>query len=80
MIYGYAAKEVNDFGLFEMKEITFVASPEVLREVAYFLNTMADLMEAGGFSNTHRHIGNTVKNWDKRFPGKDVIVIPPSDT
>jgi hypothetical protein len=57
--------------------VTFAASPEVLREVAHFLASMADKLEAGGFTNTHYHIGSAILGWDKRHPGKDVIVMPP---
>jgi hypothetical protein len=60
-----------------MKEVTFAASPQVLREIADFLASMAALMESGRFRNTHRHIGSFVSEWDKRFPQKDVIVMPP---
>ena len=80
MIYGYAARELDENGLLEMKEVTFAASADVLREVADFLTEMADLMEVGGFSEcSHRHIGSVVKDWDDRFPGKDVIVMPPTE-
>jgi hypothetical protein len=77
MIYGYSAKQVNEYGLMEMREVTFATSPEVLREIADFLNAMADLMEKGGFRNcSHRHIDNVVRNWRNRFPDKDVVVMP----
>jgi hypothetical protein len=80
MIYGYAMKELGEDGLLEMKEITFEASAYTLREIALFLTQMAEFMERGGFVNcSHRHIGNTIANWDKRFPHKDIIVIPPPD-
>ncbi len=60
-----------------MREVTFIASPETLREIAKFLTSMADLVESGKFRNTHRHIGSVVTDWDKRHPGKDIIVVPP---
>jgi hypothetical protein len=79
MIYGYGIKQVDQCGLLEMREITLAASPEVLRDVARFLSDMADLMESGAFANcSHRHIGSVILDWEKRFPGKDVIVMPPA--
>ena len=81
MIYGYAAKKVDEYGLLEMKEVTIEASAQVLREMAQFLAEMADLMDAGGFSRcSHRHIGSVIKDWDKRFPGKDLIVMPSGES
>lgn len=79
MIYGYGLKQVNNYGLLEMKEVTFVTSPQVLREVARFLVAAAQEMEAGKLSESwHRHIGNVVQDWDARFPGKDIIVAVPA--
>lgn len=79
MIYGYVLTTVNEYDLCEMKEITFAASPDVLREIAGFLENMAGLMESGGFDNcSHIHIGNAIADWDRRFPNKDIIVaVPP---
>jgi hypothetical protein len=76
MIYGYALKTLNDDGLFEMKEVTFAASPQVLREIASFLNAMAAQMEAGAFDKcSHQHIQIANPDWARRFPNKDIIVI-----
>lgn len=79
MIYGYGLKEINEFGLLEMKEITFAAPPDVLRQVARFLEDMARRMDEGFFDETsHRHIGSLIAGWDDRFPDKDIIVMPPN--
>jgi hypothetical protein len=79
MIYGYGSKEINEYGLLEMKEITFSAPPSVLRQIAQFLEDTARQMEEGAFAKTsHRHIGSVIVGWDKRFPNKDIIVMPPS--
>ena len=78
MIYGYAIKKVNEYGLCEMKEITFSAPPATLREIALFLNKMASLMESGDFNEgSPEHIQDIISDWDQRFPDKDIIVIPP---
>lgn len=80
MIYGYPAKEVNEFGLLEIREISISAPPAVLREMSRFLADMADVMEAGGFDAcSHRHIQSVIRDWDRRFPGKDIVVTAPQD-
>jgi Uma2 family endonuclease len=81
MIYGYTLKQINKFGLCEMKEITFAAPPDVLREIATFLNTMAAAMESGELpDSSHRHIRDTASGWDSRFPDKDIVVHSPPRT
>ncbi len=78
MIYGYSEKQLNEYGLLEMKEITFSTSPEALRKIAFFLNEMANLMDDEGFGKiSHRHIQNTISDWDSFYPGKDIIVMSP---
>jgi hypothetical protein len=77
MIYGHGTKTGEEFDLLEMKDVSLVAPPDVLREIAFFLNKMAEEIEAGDFANTHRHIGNTIANWNGRFPDKDIIVCHP---
>ena len=79
MFYGYSIKTVNEYGLSEMKEVTFSCSPGVLREIGQFLIAMADSMENGDFRNSHIHIGSAVKDWRKRFPDKDIVVTLPED-
>jgi hypothetical protein len=78
MIYGYKLKEINEIGLLEMKEITFLAPSDVLREIARFLEDMAHQIDEGTLLSSHRHIGSVIVGWDKRFPDKDIIVIPPA--
>ena len=81
MLYGYGMNQLNEFGLLEMKEITFAASPKVLRQIAFFLSEMAQKMEAGNFSNSsHVHIGDVIRNWNELFPQKDIIVMPLEST
>jgi hypothetical protein len=78
MIYGYSAREVNEYGLLEMKEITISALPAVLRDISKFLADAADLMEIGGFEAcSHRHIQSAIPDWDHRFPDTDIVVIAP---
>lgn len=76
MIYGYSNKKVNEYGLLEMKEITFSVSPEVLRKIGFFLNEVADSMESDLFQkSSHSHICNMIPNWNELCPDKDIIVI-----
>jgi hypothetical protein len=60
-----------------MREITFDATPPVLREIATFLNEMAAALESGRFTHRHEHIDTVVKEWRHRFPQVDVIVTHP---
>lgn len=81
MIFGYGLKEVNEeFGLLEMKEVTFAATPAVLRQIAHFLEAMAQKMDEGFFDGcSHAHIGSVIAEWNIRFPNKDIVVMPPVD-
>ena len=77
MFYGYSKKQLNEYGLQDLREVTFSASPDVLRQIADFLNESASMMEEGWFDKcSHRHIQDEVKDWDKRFPERDIIVMP----
>jgi hypothetical protein len=79
MIYGYSISEVNEYGLLEMREVTFMASPAVLRKIAGFLSSMAIEMEQGSFEKcSHMHIGAFHHEWNKQHPDKDIIVMPPA--
>ena len=80
-IHGYAETNEREKGPLEMREVTFSASPDILRQIAKFFSEMADLMEQGGFSKTsHKHIGSVIPNWDKRFPKREIIIMPPMPT
>lgn len=78
MIYGYTRATVNEFGLSEMKEVTFAMSASQLRVVARFLLDMAQEMDAGSFAKcSHKHLTTTHPDW-KTLPGAaEVIVMPP---
>ena len=78
MICGYAERTLDkQYGLLELREVTFSVGPDALREIAGFLSTMAEQIEAGQFSTDHRHIGEVVRGWDKRNPKHDIIVAMP---
>jgi len=79
-IYGYCGKKVNSFNLYEMKEVTFSASPDSLRRVSVFLSEMADKMDNGEFEScSHRHIENTILNWNELCPDSDIVVLEAKD-
>ena len=76
MIYGYCGDKVNEHGLFEMKEISFSMSTEGLRAVSNFLNSVADEIDSGQFSDTsHQHIANVLPDWKEICPNHDIIVL-----
>ena len=53
MIYGYPEKVVNEeYGLLQMREISFAMSAAQLRLVATFLVRVAEELESGGPSST----------------------------
>ena len=71
-IFGYKNKVVNEHELLEMREITFQASPEVLKAIAKFLNDSADKISENKESFDHSHLQDEWKNWKEEYP--DVIV------
>lgn len=78
MIYGYSVNQLNIYGLLELREVTFDATSEDLREIAAFLVQMADSIDSGELApGSHRHLRTINKSWHTRHPGNDVIVSVP---
>jgi len=75
MLYGYSSRTVNEYGLLEMREISFDASPSDLRKIANFLEKMADVIDTGQAMSSHAHINNVIDSWDREHPNKDIVVI-----
>lgn len=76
MLYGYSSRTVNEeYGLLEMREITFDASPTNLRKIARFLEKMADVIETGQAKSSHAHINSVIDSWDREHPNKGIVVI-----
>jgi hypothetical protein len=74
-IFGRITRHCSADGLVELSEVTFVASPEALREIAVFLHKAADQMEQTGERFGHSHIQDEVEGWADYEPGRpDVIV------
>lgn len=80
MIFGYSEKQLNEYGLLEMKEVTFSTSSETLRKISYFLNEAATLIDNGSFDkNSHIHIQNIIPDWDDCYPNRNIIVCSSSE-
>ena len=73
MIYGYASNQLNEDGLLELKEVTFVVTPESLKEIASFFIAMANRIE-NEVNFSHHHIDEYITDWGSRFPNNDIIV------
>ena len=56
MIYGYDTCVVNEYGLRQMREISFDADADPLRELAAFLASAADTIDEGVSERWHVHI------------------------
>ncbi len=72
MLYGHSNKIVNNGGLHDLSEITIVANPELLRNLAAFILQAADMLEQGG--TDHHHASSYVYNWGKNMRGRDIII------
>ena len=71
-IFAYKNKEVDKSGLLELREVTFLASPDTLRAIAKLLNDSADSIEKNPGSLNHLHLQDTWCDWQEGYP--DVIV------
>lgn len=77
MIYGYPEKVVNEqYGLLQMREISFAMNAAQLRLVATFFVRVAEELESGG-TFLHRHIEEIVPEWRSTQPSADLVAIPP---
>ncbi|QSQ18772.1 hypothetical protein JY651_25780 [Pyxidicoccus parkwayensis] len=81
MIYGYSNRTLNEYGLQELREVTFSMTPAQLRQVAQFLSEMAGQMDAGALrgANAHRHMTTVNPSWSKEHPSADIIVTAPRE-
>jgi len=77
-MYGYSTGVALDqYGLMELREVTFAASPEVLRQISRFLELAADKMERGEFDEGREHIDRVLPAWSSLFPSKSIVVSHP---
>ncbi len=77
MLYGYSRRVINRYGLRELKEVTFQASPDDLRRIATFLTDAASQIEAGTAKTDHLHLSIEDAGWGKMHPEMDVVVSLP---
>ena len=75
MIYGYDAKTVNEYGLKEMKEVSILATPDSLRDLAAFLLLAAEEMEQASSDNWHSHAPAALN----QELGCEIVVCPASE-
>jgi hypothetical protein len=68
----------KEFGLLELREISFDLPPEDLRRVARFLEHYAGEIESRAWRGGHVHIGSFDPSWRADQSGADVIVLNPN--
>ncbi|WP_165253748.1 Imm32 family immunity protein [Paludisphaera soli] len=74
--YGYQKTVVDpEYGLLELREVSFDLSPDGLRRLAAFLRDCADRAEAGDLRSDHVHIEEFDRAWKRESPDLDVIVL-----
>lgn len=70
-IYGYENSDQEEPKLLELSEVSLSASPSKLRDIANFLNNMANDMDKND-SFEHAHLQDDWADWQVGFP--DIIV------
>ena len=74
--YGYQRAVVDpEYGLLELREVSFDLSPDGLRRLAAFLLDCAHRAEAGDLRSDHVHIEEFDRAWKRESPDLDVIVL-----
>ena len=76
--FGYSKRVVNEHGLHELSEVTFVITIGDLRRIAAFLIECSEKAESGEWTNSHRHLTEVDRSWEERHPASDVIVVNPN--
>jgi hypothetical protein len=74
--YGYQRAVIDpEYGLLELREVSFDLNAADLRRVAAFLMYYADRIEAGNWHSDHAHIDERDHEWHRDHPNLDVIVL-----
>jgi hypothetical protein len=77
-IYGYKREVANaEFGLLELREISFNLQADDLRRVSRFLERCAVEIESGLWRSSHVHLSSLDPSWRACHPDTDVIVLNP---
>jgi hypothetical protein len=71
MIYGYECRTINEYGLKQLREVSFAMSPDDLRELADFLKEAAEELGGASSDHWHRHAPDALQ----RKIGCEVIVL-----
>lgn len=80
-LYGYQRAVIDhEYGLLELREVSFDMSVADLRRVAAFLSACADQIEAGASRSGHTHIGEHDGAWGRDHPDLEVIVLGHPDS
>ncbi len=75
-IYGYQRAVVDqEYGLLEMREVSFDLGAADLRRVAAFLRHCADRLDAGEWRSDHAHLDNFDPEWVRDHPELNVVVL-----
>ena len=75
-VYGYPSSGEELSRPWRLKEISFAADPQTLREVAKFLVESADLLEKHGVDFSHEHFQDWWPEWEDELT--DIIVCNPN--
>ena len=79
MIFGYANRTVNKYGLLEMKEVSFLMDADALEEVAQLFIEAANQIRAGRLrAGGHRHADEVIQGWSKRHQFDLIVGAPES--
>ena len=71
-IYGYKRAVVDqEFGLLDLREISFDLRADDLRRVARFLEHYAGEIESGSWRNSHVHLTSFDRTWKAGHPDAD---------
>ena len=71
--YGYAdGQPLNEHGLLRMREVSFVANPEIVREIAAFFLHAASEMERLGDRYDHIHLQDNSAAWSEDWA--DIVI------
>ncbi len=77
-IFGYKRAIANEeFGLLELREISFDLDPDDLRRVSRFLEHIAAEIESGTWRSSHDHLSAFDSSWRVGHPEVDVIILNP---
>ena len=64
-----------EYGLLELREVSFDLNPADLRRLADFLRHYADRAESGDWRSGHAHIDELDHQWRRDHPDLDIVVL-----